>query len=71
LCFVQNALYLGDVAERVKVLAGCGQTSLAYLTAATHGLHQEADKIKVSCYLPHPPPPAPRTEKYGTRVAEP
>ena len=34
----QNALYLGDVEERVKILQGCGQTSLAYLTAATHGM---------------------------------
>ena len=33
----QNSLYLGDVEERVKILSGCGQTSLAYLTAATHG----------------------------------
>jgi coatomer protein complex subunit alpha (xenin) len=47
----QNALYLGDVGERVKVLAACGQTSLAYLTAATHGLAQEADRIKVSTLL--------------------
>ena len=32
-CQFQNALYLGDVEERVKILQGCGQTSLAYLTA--------------------------------------
>jgi coatomer protein complex subunit alpha (xenin) len=42
----QNALYLGDIQERVKVLSGCGQHSLAYLTAATHGLTEEAEKIK-------------------------
>lgn len=42
----QNALYLGDVAERVKILENCGQTSLAYLTAKTHGLEEEASKIK-------------------------
>ena len=27
----QNALYLGDVEKCVKILQGCGQTSLAYL----------------------------------------
>ncbi|XP_032833195.1 coatomer subunit alpha [Petromyzon marinus] len=42
----QNALYLGDVAERVRVLKNCGQKSLAYLTAATHGLDEEADGLK-------------------------
>lgn len=33
-----NALYLGDVEERVKVLRSVGQLPLAYLTAATFGL---------------------------------
>lgn len=42
----QNALYLGDVNERVKILKNCGQTSLAYLTAATHGLVDEAEDLK-------------------------
>ena len=32
-----NALFLGDVSERVKVLEEAGQLALAYLTAATHG----------------------------------
>ncbi len=40
-----------DQGNFIYLLAGCGQTSLAFLTAATHGLHQEADRIKVSCYL--------------------
>ncbi len=40
-----------DQGNCTYLLAGCGQTSLAYLTGATHGLHQEADRIKVSCYL--------------------
>ncbi|CAH1774502.1 unnamed protein product [Owenia fusiformis] len=44
----QNALYLGDVNERVKILKGCGQTSLAYLTAATHGMDEEAEQIKAT-----------------------
>merc|ERR1711997_980154 len=42
----QNALYLGDVSERVKILENCGQTSLAYLTAKTHGLEEDANKIQ-------------------------
>ena len=41
----QTALFLGDVAERVKVLDQCGQKSLAYLTARTHGLDEEADRL--------------------------
>ena len=44
----QNALYLGDVKERVKILQNCGQDSLAYLTAKTHGLEEEASAIKES-----------------------
>ena len=43
----QNALYLGDVEERVKILQGCGQTSLAYLTAATHGAY--LDNVDSHC----------------------
>ncbi|XP_033100225.1 coatomer subunit alpha-like [Anneissia japonica] len=42
----QNALYLGDVGERVKILKNCGQKSLAYLTAATHGLDEEAEELR-------------------------
>nr|KAF6396473.1 COPI coat complex subunit alpha [Rousettus aegyptiacus] len=42
----QNALYLGDVSERVRILKNCGQKSLAYLTAATHGLDEEAESLK-------------------------
>lgn len=41
-----NALCLGNASERVKVLEGAGQTSLAYLTAATHGLQADAERIK-------------------------
>merc|ERR1740131_324012 len=59
----QNALYLGDIQERVKILNGCGQNSLAYLTAATHGLTEEADKMKElveteKTALPEPTPGA-------------
>lgn len=42
----QSALFLGDVSERVKILRTCGQGSLAYLTAATHGMQEEADQLK-------------------------
>ena len=38
-----NALYLGDVPERIRVLKACGKTSLALLTASTHG------HVQVSC----------------------
>ncbi|KAG9480760.1 hypothetical protein GDO78_010170 [Eleutherodactylus coqui] len=42
----QNALYLGDVEERVKILKNCGQKSLAYLTAATHGITEEEENLR-------------------------
>ncbi|KAL3318080.1 hypothetical protein Ciccas_003252 [Cichlidogyrus casuarinus] len=41
----QNALMLGDVAERVKCLENAGQLSLAYLTAVNHGLTQKAEEL--------------------------
>ncbi|XP_061177948.1 coatomer subunit alpha-like isoform X2 [Saccostrea echinata] len=44
----QNALFLGDTGERVKILKGVGQKSLAYLTAATHGMEEEAEQLKES-----------------------
>jgi coatomer protein complex subunit alpha (xenin) len=37
-----NALYLGDVAERVAVLKDAGRTKLAYITAKAHGLEEQA-----------------------------
>ena len=40
-----NALYLGDVGERVKVLKEQGQTALAYMTAVTHGLSEAAEEL--------------------------
>lgn len=42
----QSALCLGDVPERVRILKSCGQTCLAYLTAVTHGLEEEAAALK-------------------------
>ena len=40
-----NALYLGDIEERVKVLEEVGQYALAYVTAATNGLTEEAERL--------------------------
>ncbi|XP_059622164.1 coatomer subunit alpha isoform X1 [Phlebotomus argentipes] len=42
----QGALLLGDVSERINILKNCGHSSLAYLTAATHGFTEEAEKLK-------------------------
>ena len=41
-----NALYLGDIPERVKILESSGHYPLAYLTAKTHGLVEDADRIE-------------------------
>lgn len=41
-----NALYLGDAAERVKVLEEVGQLSLAYVAAVTHGLSEEEERLQ-------------------------
>jgi len=43
-----NALYLGDVEERIRILQEVGHTSLAYVTAVTHGLTAIADNLKHS-----------------------
>ncbi|CAG9819218.1 unnamed protein product [Phaedon cochleariae] len=40
-----GALLLGDLDERVKILKASNQTSLAYLTAATHGMREEAELL--------------------------
>lgn len=40
-----NALYLGDVQERVKILENSGHLPLAYITASVHGLHDVADRL--------------------------
>lgn len=42
---VHNALYLGDAAERVKIIEATGQLSLAYLAAKTHGLDETAERL--------------------------
>lgn len=44
-----NALYLGNVEERVDVLERtAGQSGLAYLLAASHGLTDQAERLKQS-----------------------
>ncbi|XP_052192325.1 coatomer subunit alpha-1-like [Diospyros lotus] len=40
-----NALYLGDVRERVKILENAGHLPLAYITASTHGLQDVAERL--------------------------
>jgi len=40
-----NALYLGDAKKRVEILENAGQLPLAYVTAATHGLTEIADRL--------------------------
>uniref|UniRef100_A0A2P2IV55 Coatomer subunit alpha n=2 Tax=Rhizophora mucronata TaxID=61149 RepID=A0A2P2IV55_RHIMU len=52
-----NALYLGDIRERVKILENVGHVPLAYITAATHGLHDivECLSTKLGESVPHLP----------------
>lgn len=52
----QAALYLGDVEERVSILRNCGQKSLAYLTAASHGLTETAEEIAENAGMTLPTP---------------
>ncbi|KAG8389909.1 hypothetical protein BUALT_Bualt01G0028000 [Buddleja alternifolia] len=40
-----DALYLGDIRERVKILENTGHLPLAYITAANHGLHDIAERL--------------------------
>ncbi|ORX97825.1 Coatomer, alpha subunit [Basidiobolus meristosporus CBS 931.73] len=41
----QNSLYLGDVEDRIQMLLEVGQHPLAYLTAKSHGLEEQAQNI--------------------------
>jgi len=67
----QTALLLGDVGERVKILENCGQKSLAYMTAKTHGLDDDVDRLEAEIETPitaNPSarllrPPAPITQQ--------
>ncbi|KAL6504720.1 hypothetical protein OROHE_023478 [Orobanche hederae] len=40
-----DALYLGDVCERIKILENVGHLPLAYITASVHGLHDVAERL--------------------------
>ncbi|OAY82192.1 coatomer subunit alpha-1 [Ananas comosus] len=40
-----NAMYLGDIRERVKILENAGHLPLAYVTAATHGLTEISERL--------------------------
>lgn len=42
----QNALLLGDVPSRIRLLLSAGQIQLAYMTAITHGLEDMAEQIR-------------------------
>ncbi|KAI7731312.1 hypothetical protein M8C21_002588, partial [Ambrosia artemisiifolia] len=42
-----NALYLGDVQERIKILENAGHLPLAYATAKSHGLNDIAEDLAV------------------------
>ncbi|KAJ2160859.1 hypothetical protein GGF46_001916 [Coemansia sp. RSA 552] len=48
---LQNSLFLGDVEDRVRVLHESGQHALAYLTAKTHGLSEEAEAIRAAAEI--------------------
>jgi coatomer subunit alpha len=49
-----NALYLGDVDVRVLTLEAAGQLGLALLTAATHGLTEQVERITGVLQETHP-----------------
>jgi len=56
-----NALYLGEVPERIKLLVEAGQLPLAYVTAATHGFTEQAEALGAqleAAGLPLPTSPA-------------
>ncbi|KAI5305919.1 hypothetical protein KEM56_002858, partial [Ascosphaera pollenicola] len=47
----QNALYLGDVETRIQMFKEIGLLPLAYLTAKSHGLEDEAESIREAAGL--------------------
>ncbi|KAI8815074.1 coatomer WD associated region-domain-containing protein [Cladochytrium replicatum] len=50
-----NALYLGDIEDQVMLLKDAGQAQLAYLTAKSHGLEEQAEAILADAGLESPP----------------
>lgn len=66
----QNAVYLGDVEERIRLLQDVGQLPLAYMTAKSHGLTEQAEailaaagKTEADIELPEMPDQLPATPK--------
>jgi len=57
-----NALYLGDVEQRVTLLQEVGHLALAYLTASTHGLTEQAEALAAQLEAQGLPTPAPLTD---------
>ncbi|WOG91978.1 hypothetical protein DCAR_0311234 [Daucus carota subsp. sativus] len=55
-----NALYLGNVQERVKILESAGHLPLAYITASVHGLHDVAERLAAELGDKVPPLPKKR-----------
>uniref|UniRef100_M4B2G5 Coatomer subunit alpha n=1 Tax=Hyaloperonospora arabidopsidis (strain Emoy2) TaxID=559515 RepID=M4B2G5_HYAAE len=49
-----NALYLGDIEVRVMTLESAGQFGLALLTAATHGLTEHVERLRVQLQETNP-----------------
>ncbi|XRM48358.1 hypothetical protein ABZX51_011283 [Aspergillus tubingensis] len=47
----QNAIYRGDVEDRIQMFKEVDQYPLAYLTAKSHGLTEEAESILEACGL--------------------
>lgn len=43
----QNALFLGDVEERIEVLQKVGHLQLAYITAKIHGIEKKAKELQL------------------------
>jgi len=55
----QNALYLGDAAEQVRVLEGAGHVPLAYVAATVNGLADEAARLAAELPEGEAPPAVP------------
>lgn len=48
----QNALYLGDIQERIRILAEIGSLHLAYATALAHNIPELAAPLSESIEKP-------------------
>jgi coatomer protein complex subunit alpha (xenin) len=66
-----NALYLGEVSERSKILSEVGQLPLAYINAAVHGLGPEAEELAAQVAAVRPDAPLPSVDANGTLLFPP